>query len=161
MKQNRDSRGRYMRKPKARWRMLLTVVAASFVAGLYVTVPLVQAINEIEPEVIKVEQKKGIEVQIMPVVDWSKPGRVEQAIKETFPDAPIMVEVARCESQFDPVAYNATNDSHDRGLFQISEKYHGVGEEMYDVEKNLQYARKLYDEQGLKPWIWSKHCWSN
>lgn len=97
-------------------------------------------------------------------VEWT-PERVQQEILKVFPDAPIMVQVAKCESGFKPEAHNPTNNSHDKGIFQISTKYHGakleaLGLDPYDVRDNLAYARMLYDQSGLKPWDWSKPCWS-
>lgn len=91
--------------------------------------------------------------------------RVQELVREAFPDAPIMLKVAKCESQFMQHAYNPTNGSHDGGVYQISQKYHGkrmeeLGLDPYDVKDNIAYARILYDEQGLAPWIWSKNCWS-
>jgi hypothetical protein len=90
--------------------------------------------------------------------------RVKELITEAFPDAPIMMKVAACESGFLQHAYNPTNNSHDGGVFQISQKYHGdrmetLGLDPYDVRDNITYARMLYDEQGLAPWSASKFCW--
>lgn len=109
----------------------------------------------------KVEQKVIVEVR----PDWSNPERVKQEIEKVFPDAPIMKEVARCESGFKPNAYNPTNNSNDSGVMQISQKYHGkrmreLGLDPFDVQDNLAFARILYDEQGLAPWKWSKPCWN-
>lgn len=97
-------------------------------------------------------------------VSYSKE-RVQELIKEAFPDAPIMLKVAACESGFLQHAYNPTNDSHDGGVFQISQKYHGqqmekLGLDPYDVKDNIAYARILYDRNGLRDWSASKHCWS-
>lgn len=97
-------------------------------------------------------------------IEWTEE-RIIQEIKNTFPDAPIMVEVAKCESRFKQYAYNPTNNSHDGGIFQISKKYHGeemneLGVDQYDIQENIQFARKLYEREGLKPWNASKKCWS-
>jgi len=91
--------------------------------------------------------------------------RVQELIVEAFPDAPIMLRVAACESGFLQHAYNPTNNSHDGGVFQISQKYHGhqmkkLGLDPYDVKDNIAYARILYDANGLRDWSASKHCWS-
>lgn len=96
---------------------------------------------------------------------------IERRIKETFPEEPeLMLKVAKCEGVtngvLDPKAYNPTNNSHDRGIFQISDKYHketytAMGlTDMTDVDQNLKYARHLYDENGLQDWSASKWCWS-
>lgn len=108
----------------------------------------------VEPEIVMIEVK----------YNWTEE-RIIEEINKVFPDAPIMVKVAKCESSFKSDAYNGTNNSHDKGLFQISTKYHGakvkeLGLNMYDVKDNLAFARLLYEERGLEPWIWSKPCWS-
>ena len=91
--------------------------------------------------------------------------RVKELIVESFPDAPVMLKVAACESGFLQHAYNPTNNSHDGGVFQISQKYHGermktLGLDPYDVKDNISYARILYNESGLAPWRASRFCWS-
>lgn len=103
-------------------------------------------------------------VQIKVVTNWT-PERIAQEIDKVFPDAPIMHDVMRCESGGDIEAYNPTNNSHDNGLFQISDLYHGkrvrsLGLDVGDPADNIRFARILYDEQGLQPWSASKHCWS-
>ncbi len=122
-----------------------------------------------EPEVVEtvVETPTVIEpkvVQIKVVINWT-PERIAQEIDKVFPDAPIMHDVMRCESGGDLEAYNPTNNSHDNGLFQISDLYHGprvrsLGLDVGDPADNIAFARILYDESGLQPWSASKHCWS-
>jgi len=102
-------------------------------------------------------------VQIKVVTNWTEE-RIAQEIDKVFPDAPIMHDVMRCESGGDIEAYNPTNNSHDNGLFQISDLYHGkrvraLGLDVGDPADNIRFARILYDEQGLQPWSASKHCW--
>ncbi|UOF78875.1 lyZ1 [Caudoviricetes sp.] len=97
-------------------------------------------------------------------VDWT-PERIAQEIDKVFPDAPIMHDVMRCESGGNNDAYNPTNGSHDNGLFQISDLYHGprvraLGLDVGDPADNIAFARILYDESGLQPWSASKDCWS-
>jgi len=104
-------------------------------------------------------------VQIKVVVNWT-PERIAQEIDKVFPDAPIMHDVMRCESGGDIEAYNPTNNSHDNGLFQISDLYHGkrvraLGLDVGDPADNIRFARILFDEQGLQPWSASKHCWGS
>lgn len=102
----------------------------------------VETVTEIEPDLTNVEY-------------------VKQEILKVFPDAPIMVEVARCESNLDP---KADRKGIDGGLFQInqihSRELEKLGLDRYDLHDNLAYARKLYDQSGLGPWYMSQHCWS-
>jgi hypothetical protein len=130
-----------------------------FIYGVALAVTLTGslAVNNIE----YVAEAKVVE----PSVEWTEE-RIKEAIRETFPEQPdLLVRVASCESSFLPDAYNPKNGSHDGGVFQISEKYHGerlkeLGLNPYDVRDNLAYARLLYEESGLKPWAASKRCWS-
>lgn len=92
---------------------------------------------------------------------------VTQAILNMFPDAPIMVTVAKCESGLDPLADRINYDGRtgiDVGLFQINQvhlpRLRQLGFDRKNLHDNLAYTRMLYDEQGLGPWYMSKHCWS-
>jgi hypothetical protein len=88
---------------------------------------------------------------------------VKELILESFPDAPVMVRVAECESGLDPYADRAGLHV-DVGLFQINQVHLNrlaqLGLDRWDVYDNITYARMLYDAQGLTPWHMSKHCWS-
>ena len=76
---------------------------------------------------------------------------VEQKIRDTFPEDPDRaVKIAKCESGLNPKAVSPTND---HGLMQINKSVHKVDGDIYDVDTNLQFARKLYDERGWKPWV--------
>ena len=76
---------------------------------------------------------------------------IKQRIRETFPEDPERaVAIAKCESNFNPKAVSPTND---HGLMQINKTVHKVEGDIYDVETNLKFARKLYDERGFKPWV--------
>jgi len=85
----------------------------------------------------------------------------ERLVREAFPDAPIMVEVARCESEFKNVPGKLSDDF---GIFQINhvhlKRLAELGLDRTNVEDNITYARMLYDEQGTQPWYSSEHCWS-
>jgi hypothetical protein len=125
------------------------------------------------PHVTEVAEASEVQTKIKPEpktvlievrVNWT-PERIAQEIDKVFPDAPIMHDVMRCESGGNNDAYNPTNGSHDNGLFQISDLYHGprvraLGLDVGDPADNIAFARILYDESGLQPWSASKDCWS-
>jgi len=104
------------------------------------------------------------------LVDQSKREEVSQYIKEYFSEAPIMAEVARCESTYRHL--NLSGDvlrgnvnAADIGVMQINERYHGkqasnLGVDIYTLEGNLAYAKYLYEKEGLKPWRSSAKCWN-
>ena len=79
---------------------------------------------------------------------------IEEKIAKTFPENPkIMIAVAKAESNLNPLATNRnTNGSRDIGLFMIN-SVHGYDDlEMFDVDKNLAAAKKIYDKQGITAW---------
>lgn len=94
---------------------------------------------------------------------------IEDKVRKVFADAPIMVEVARCESRLKQ--YNSDGDvlrghvnSKDVGVFQINEYYHlessrQLGHDIYAIDGNIAYAKHLYDRNGTKDWKASKPCW--
>lgn len=94
---------------------------------------------------------------------------VEEYVREYFKDAPVMIEIARCESrfrQFDSkgnVLKNPTSTA--MGAFQIMASLHAgsaqknLGLNVYDLEGNAAYARYLYEKNGTRDWNASKHCW--
>ncbi len=85
---------------------------------------------------------------------------VIDAIISHFPNEPVMVEVARCESSLDPAA---DRKGIDGGLFQINQvhlpRLNELGLDRYDLYDNLRYSYLLYKESGLQPWYMSEHCW--
>jgi hypothetical protein len=93
----------------------------------------------------------------------------EEIVDEHFADTPILKKIASCESfnrQFDEngKVLRGHLNSQDIGYMQINEKYHlstalKLGLDIYSLEGNLDYAKHLYKTQGVKPWIYSSHCW--
>ncbi len=96
---------------------------------------------------------------------------VEQYLKKNFADTPILVEIARCESEFRQFDKNGQVvrgrvDRADVGVMQINERYHldtakGLGLDIYTIEGNTAYAKYLYTKSGLDSWNASKPCWGN
>jgi len=94
---------------------------------------------------------------------------IEQRVKEYFKDDPILVEIARCESQFRQFDANGNVlkgkiNKGDLGLMQINKYYHAekakeLGLNLRTIEGNLAYAKYLYEKEGVQPWISSSPCW--
>jgi hypothetical protein len=94
---------------------------------------------------------------------------VEEYVRNYFADTPIMIEVARCESQFrqfdkeGKVLKNPTSTA--KGIMQIMESIHAedaketYGFDILTIDGNLGYAKLLYEKQGIKPWMASSACW--
>jgi len=117
------------------------------------------------PEPVEVIHEPVVEEQVeeprevLIRVEYTTEG-IKRLIRETFPeDAETALKIAACESGYNPEAYNPTNNSHDRGIFQISDKYHKktwteMGyTDMHDVKQNIEYARVLYEESGWNHWV--------
>lgn len=78
-----------------------------------------------------------------------------------FHDAPGMVAIIECESNFthyraDGTVLRGRIDSRDSGVSQINEYYHPEVE-TEDLWQNLAYARDLYDREGVIPWVCKNH----
>lgn len=94
-----------------------------------------------------------------------------ESVEDYFEEIPVMIEVARCESEFrqfnsDGTVLRGRANSADVGVMQINEKYHAdtavkLGYNIYSLEGNMAYAKYLYDTQGTKPWVHSSKCWNS
>lgn len=88
-----------------------------------------------------------------------------------FKDTPVMVAIARCESemrQYDDTGkvLRGGSEGHMIGLFQLHEVYHRdeALTRGYDIDTligNMAYARDLYREEGTTPWDPSSDCWGD
>ncbi|MFN3187952.1 MAG: hypothetical protein ACK42D_00180 [Candidatus Paceibacteria bacterium] len=86
----------------------------------------------------------------------------EVQVREYFADIPVMIEIARCESNFrqftDSGAVMRGGGSGEFiGIFQFTEAIHGraalaLGHDLATIEGNLAYARHIYTQQGTRPW---------
>lgn len=93
----------------------------------------------------------------------------EERVREYFDDIPILVDVARCESQFRQFNSNGTvlrgiQNPDDVGVMQLNEYYHKaqavkLGHDIHTLEGNMAYARYLYEKEGTAPWVYSSPCW--
>jgi len=128
------------------WKIILMIAIA---LGIAISISLPRlALSELEPT-----------AQPM-VVDIGK------VIELTFPDAPIMYQVAKAESwdyknnRFNPRATNP--ESTAKGVFQILDgtwKYWECTGDPFQALDNIQCARKGYDKEGTRPWNASKGTW--
>ena len=92
-------------------------------------------------------------------------------VRSYFSDIPVMIQIARCESQFrhtlaDGTVLHGSVDPADTGVMQINTRFHSekareLGLNLKDFHDNMAYARNLYERQGTRPWTASAACWSN
>ncbi len=106
-----------------------------------------------------------------PIATTTDRKAMEKYLKEQYADTPVLVEIARCESEFrqfdkNGLVIHGRAVPDDIGLMQKNEFYHGstaknMGMDIYTVEGNIAYAKYLYKKNGTKDWTASKPCWSN
>ena len=87
---------------------------------------------------------------------------------QEFKEIPIMVEIARCESQFrqmdgDKPLKGVVNNL-DTGLFQINKKHwldiaNKLGYDIDTLQGNINMAEYIYEQQGVGAWDASNGCW--
>lgn len=122
-------------------------------------------VEEAVEDTVQVEEPRIILIETTTKA-WTEEQIIEE-IHRVFPEAPYMVNVARCEGSRHGViiadAYNSLTD--DSGVFQVNEYYHGktyreLGfTDMKDPKQNIAFARLLWEESGLQPWSASEFCW--
>lgn len=88
---------------------------------------------------------------------------IEKRVREYFVDAPIMVEIARCESNFREFNDNGSVFRGGAGggmvgVFQFYEQVHkaaalNLGFDLSSLEGNLGYAKHLFINSGTAPWV--------
>lgn len=94
---------------------------------------------------------------------------VEEYVREYFQDAPVMIDIARCESRFTQLNKDGSvvKNPHSTamGAFQIMASLHAesaqknLGLNIYTLQGNAGYARYLYEKNGTRDWNASKACW--
>jgi len=95
---------------------------------------------------------------------------MESYLREEYADTPILVDIARCESEFRQFDKNGNiirgrANAADVGVMQINEFYHAdtarnMGIDIHTVEGNVAFAKYLYSKYGSSPWSASQPCWS-
>lgn len=94
----------------------------------------------------------------------------EKRVREYFKDIPVMIEIARCESNFRQYtdAGNVLRGGDSGGMvgvFQFFESIHAtpalaLGFDITTLEGNLGYAKYVYEREGTAPWDPAKYCWN-
>jgi hypothetical protein len=87
---------------------------------------------------------------------------VEKRVREYFADTPVMIDIARCESNFRQFTdsgkpFRGGAGGEMLGVFQFYEKYHvapaaALGFDLDTLEGNIGYAKRVYEGQGTTPW---------
>lgn len=132
-------------------------ITAVFLLSVFTSLPVSAEVNVLQP--------KGETSQAQGDNDG-----IRDKVEDVFGDDHVMVDVARCESsfrQFDADGDVLVNEESDAvGIFQLLEDWHetaaeNIGLSIYTVEGNIEYAKELYEVDGLKPWSPSSLCWDD
>ena len=81
-------------------------------------------------------------------------------VAEFGADAPVMIDIADAESNFDPSAKNCGSTA--TGIFQILKGTWEGAEctgSRTDPRDNIRCARIIYEDSGTTPWNSSSHAW--
>ncbi len=94
---------------------------------------------------------------------------VEGQVKAYFSDIPVLISVARCESDFrqtnkDGSLFRGKINKSDVGVMQINQYYNAssalrLGYNIETLQGNMAFARHLYEVYGTDPWSASQKCW--
>jgi hypothetical protein len=105
-----------------------------------------------------------------PAIDPHNSVDVEAYLQNYFADAPVMVNIAKCESDF--TQFNTDGSVLDGGsggmigVFQINAAVHtnlalSLSDDITTLPGNAAYARYLYRLDGTQPWDSSESCWGS
>mgnify|MGYP001614729542 FL=1 len=85
---------------------------------------------------------------------------IKDLIRQTFPNDPVMLNVAKAESGFNPNAKNPNSSA--KGIFQIISgtwKHFECQGEPMNAKNNISCAKKVLEGQGLGAWQESYPLW--
>lgn len=104
------------------------------------------------------------------VRSFSTSSDIQSYLHEQYFDTPILIEIARCESEFRQFDKNGNIirgrvNADDVGVMQINEFYHAatarkMGLNLRTTEGNVAFGKYLYAKYGSSPWSASEPCWS-
>ena len=119
-------------------------------------------------QITSVIEEREIRVEDYQPISDSK--NIERYINDYFADIPLMTHIAKCESRYRQLNSkgNVLRGEKNRnaiGVMQINELYHAEDSaeldlDIYTLEGNVAFARRLYEKQGAKPWMSSSACWA-
>lgn len=105
----------------------------------------------------------------MPTSTVTTQAQTQAKVREYFKDTPVMIEIARCESNFRQFtdAGNVLRGGDSGGMvgvFQFFESVHtapakALGFDITTLEGNLGYAKHVYQNESTTPWNPAKSCW--
>ena len=132
-------------------------------------IPMMPEGYSLPPSIIASEEFKGentayhdFDTQSSPeaIVELVSVEDIKDLIRQTFPNDPIMLNVAKAESGFNPNAKNPNSSA--KGIFQIISgtwKHFECQGEPMNAKNNISCAKKVLEGQGLGAWQESYPLW--
>lgn len=133
------------------WRWLILFII--FFLIIYLINHLLKKIPDREINIQSLDEKTKIKFLLFNKV-------IEKNL--SYNDYIILLKIAYAESCLNHFDKNYSilrgkYNSFDKGLFQINEKYHFVGD---SLEENIEYAVNLYIKDKTRHWSYSKKNWN-
>ncbi len=97
-------------------------------------------VNKPDSSTLSEEYRGGEATQTLEVRDLI----VKVAKEKGFENVEGLLNLAHCESRFTPTAFNPTNNSNDRGIYQISKRWHP------EVSDDVAYSPKKATEWTIE-----------
>lgn len=129
-----------------------------------------QSDNHIQLINAKTEPEQATTTQVVKARSFETSKDMESYLREEYAGTPLLVDIARCESEFRQFDKNGKiirgrANTADVGVMQINEFYHAdtartMGIDIHTVEGNVAFAKYLYAKYGSSPWSASQPCWS-
>lgn len=149
-------------------KLFIYIVASALLIAKVLAPTNISVAQAPSPVIMVVEKEKNVALKsVSPETILDKAERkayllaVKEVVAKSFPDAPIMVQIASAESSFNPLNKNRSGSTA-KGLFQIldgtwkGEKCVG---EVYNIYDNIECAKKLKKRYGTTPWVSSADSW--
>ena len=117
-------------------------------------------------EKLETEKLEDVEPEEEPKLESVEDIIRRVAEEENFQEVETLVKIAKCESNLKlecgelnhPSCVNPTNNSYDRGIFQISRKWHPEVDDVqaFDFESATKEAIRIQRRAGWEAWA----CWN-
>jgi len=168
LKRLKEAEGYILNSTKENVVFSKTSIVPTLAAGLFIVNAMLATSVEANPGE-RIAQAYAVE-STRPEVD---PEYVAARVVEYFQDAPVMIAIASCESEFRQyersgrLLVNSHPDSSATGVFQILYLTHHPNwsqspeTNITTLEGNLAFARRMFKEAGTTPWNESRSCWQN
>ena len=149
-------KGQKIKRSKVMGNGCFAILMIFYLLGVSTTLWLTKTSYNVSGEVTRVYAKEVelVEIEEVEVVEIKEP-TIEEYICSKDWDCNIALAVLTAENRsWDCKAVNTGNfdGSVDRGIFQINSVHNYPVDELFDCNKNIDYAHKIYESQGWNAW---------